>query len=199
MEFTLNLIAGIVLFSAQVIYIRQVFRKEVRPSILTWVGWSLLAGISLMSQIIEFGWNWTLMGHSFSVFGCVVICISSVAFKSYFLNRLDWIYLAAGVLCVFLYLACRDAWLTTLFAITADFFIGLPTILKAVKHPETEKSIGWLMGVIAWSFTLSTCFNKNAIYCLLPVYSLLFNGTISVLSSGHRIARMKLHSSSQQR
>ena len=68
-SFLINIFAGLFLASAQLVYIVQVVKKQVKPSVITWSGWSFLVGIALVSQWIEFGWEWALVGHLFSALG----------------------------------------------------------------------------------------------------------------------------------
>ena len=82
-SFIVNLIPGLFLASAQYIYVIQVIKKQITPSLLTWMGWSILVSVALISQIVEYGWNWTLIGHVFSAFGCTFIFISALVSKNF--------------------------------------------------------------------------------------------------------------------
>ncbi len=185
----LNALAGLFLVSAQIAYIRKLLKKEITPSAITWLGWSLLVGIALVSQWQEMGWNWSLVGHFFSATGCGFIFVFTLLSKNYVIRSNDWVYLVLGLGCVIVYLSSSDALLTTLFTILADAIIGIPTILKAIKDPATEKTSGWNISMICWSLTLVTCIGNDLIFWLFPTYCLLFNGTMSVLTRNRRIQK----------
>lgn len=89
-SYVLNIGAGLFLALAQSIYIVQIIKKQITPSLFTWLGWSILVGVSLISQIVEFGWNWTLIGHLFSAIGCTSIFIVSLLINNYVIRRIDW-------------------------------------------------------------------------------------------------------------
>lgn len=191
-SFLLNIFAGLFLASAQLIYIVQVVKKQVTPSVITWSGWSFLVGIALVSQWIEFGWEWTLVGHLFSALGCTFIALFALLSKNYTIYKKDWVYLLLGVSCILLYVISSNALLTTLFAILADLILGFPTFIKAIKNPVTEKSKGWNIAIISWTLTILTCYQKELIYFLFPFYCLLFNMFMSYFTSDKRIRKVEL-------
>lgn len=185
-QFVINLIAGFFLALAQVIYITQVVKKQITPSLFTWLGWSILVGVALISQLNKYGWSWALTGHLFSAVGCFFIFISAILSHNFSLLRKDWIYLYLGLGCVVFYLLFTDPWLTTIFAILADAILGIPTILKAIKEPKTEKSLGWNIALVCWTLTLITCIDKNTIFTLFPAYCFAFNAIMSYLTRKSR-------------
>lgn len=186
-SFIVNLIAGLFLASAQSIYIIQVIKKQITPSLLTWMGWSILVSVALISQIVEYGWNWTLIGHVFSAFGCTFIFISAFVSKNFVIRSKDWRYLYLGLACVILYIVFSDPWSTTIFAILADTLLGMPTIIKAFHNPKTEKSIGWNIALGCWTLTLITCQGNHLIFILFPAYCFLFNAVMTYLTREKRI------------
>lgn len=181
-EVPISLIAGALLFSAQSLYIYSVFRKKIIPSPLTWLGWSIMIGASFYAQMTGVGWHWNLIGIMLSATGCGLIAISSLLIGNYSLKKTDWIYLVAGLLCIILYFTFNSPWLTTIFTVIADLILAVPTISKALRYPETEKTPAWNLGFISWIFTLSICINHDLIYAVFPFYCLLFNAMMILLT-----------------
>jgi hypothetical protein len=190
-ELILSLLAGILIVLAQLIYISQVVKKQVTPSVMSWIGWAIFIGTSFIAQLIELGWNWSLIGLLLSTIGCATISVYSLLSKNFTLKNRDWIYLFAGLACIYLYVTFSDPLLTTLFAIAADFVLGIPTILKAIQHPKTEKSRAWGIAVASWTFTLIICLNHDLIYALFPIYLFCFNGMMVLLTSRRRLFTVK--------
>jgi hypothetical protein len=182
LEFLFNGIAGLLIIVAQLTYIIQVVRRSVVPSLLSWLGWALLMGTSLFSQTVEIGWSWTLLPLLISTSGCFLIFIYSLAIKNFNLSNYDWPFLVLGVVCILLYFVFSDPWLTTIFAIFADFILGIPTIIKAIKYPITEKSRAWIFALMSWAITLMSSTDEPLIYLLFPIYLFLFNGLMFVLT-----------------
>ena len=181
-EQTIAVIAGILIASAQVIFLKDVYKKKVRPSLFSWIGWTLLMGTSLVSQIMNVGWQWSLAGLLLSTIGCILIFFTSLGLNQYLLKKSDWKFLALGLICLMIYLFSKDPWVTTVFAILADFLVGIPTIENGYRKPETQKTIAWTLGLISWSFSLVICIGHDLLYALFPIYLFLFNGTMVYLT-----------------
>jgi hypothetical protein len=160
---------------------RDVYRKKIQPSVLSWFGWGLLMGTSVVAQVIEKGWDWSHTGVLLSAFGCAIIAIIAVLTKNYTLEKKDWIFLIIGLFCLLIYMVSKDAWLTTIFAILADFLIGIPTLRKAYFNPKSERSIAWMFSLTTWTLSLLICFHHGLIYALFPIYLFLYVATFMYL------------------
>ena len=175
-------IAGLFIAFAQVRYIIDTFKRKVKPSLLSWLGWAMLMGTSLISVCISEGWNQSLTGLLISTLGCLTVAILSFVIKNYSLQKVDWNFLLAGGCCMILYLSTNNPWATTLFAIAADFALAIPTFIKASKNAGSEKSTSWIFGFISWAITLLISLQQDIIYILWPLYLFGFNATMLYLS-----------------
>src|ERR1700735_5053026 len=72
-ERILGLLSGIVISTAQVIYVSNCLQRKITPSVLSWFGWACLMGTSLVSQIVSKGWQWSMTGIASSAVGCLAI------------------------------------------------------------------------------------------------------------------------------
>jgi hypothetical protein len=171
--------AGLVIASAQLIYLTNTIQRKIKPSVLSWLGWAFLMGTSVVSQVLTKGWQWSQTSVLCSAFGC--LAIAGVAFFSgnFSLLRKDWSFLILGLGCLCIYILSNNPWATTLFAIAADGLLGIPTIGKAWRDPASEKSPAWMLGVISSALALVICIGHDWIYVLFPAYLLLFNGSMS--------------------
>jgi hypothetical protein len=182
MERVVGILAGIIIGSAQVIYLMNTIARKVRPSVLSWTGWAFLMGTSILSQILGKGWQWSMTGVLCSTAGCLTIGLTALLTRNYSLRRKDWQYVVWGLLCVGIYLLSNDPWITTIFAIGADAILGVPTVLKAWRDPLSERSLAWVLGVLSSTLALLICIGHDWIYVLFPAYLLLFNGTMALLT-----------------
>lgn len=181
-----GLAAGIVIGSAQVIYLSNTLTRKIRPSVLSWFGWACLMGTSLVSQVMSKGWQWSMTGILCSTAGCLVISAGALLSRNFSFRRSDGWFLAAGLGCIGIYVVSDDPWVTTVFAILADGLLGIPTIRKAVGEPASEKSAAWLLGVLSSMLALLICIHHDWIYVLFPAYLLLFNGSMAGLTWGRK-------------
>jgi len=181
-EKILGVLAAVVISCAQLIYLVHTIRRKVRPSVLSWVGWSFLMGTSVVSQVVAKGWQWSMTSVLSSAVGCLTIGLVALFSGNYSLARGDWKFLGLGALCISIYVLSGDAWITTVFAISADALLGIPTILKAVREPALERSPAWLLGVASSTLALIICFGHSWIYVLFPAYLFCFNGAMTWLT-----------------
>jgi hypothetical protein len=174
-EEILALLAGILLVISQLLYIINTFKGKVQPSILSWIGWAILTGTSFVSQYMISGWTWNFTGLLLSTIGCIVVSGVAITTKNYSIQKKDWLFVVLGFLCMAIYILSKNAWATTVFAILADFLLGLPTIIKANNDPSSEKSSAWSLGLASWSFSLIICLKHDVLFALFPIYLFLFN------------------------
>jgi hypothetical protein len=178
----LGVLAGLVIGSAQLIYLLNGLKRKVTPSVLSWFGWACLMGTSLVAQVIGKGWQWSMTGILCSTVGCIVIAGVAWFSGNYSFRKVDLSFLVVGLICIAIYLWSSDPWITTIFAIIADAALGIPTIRKGVSAPETERSAAWVLGVVSSMLALIICIHHDWIYVLFPAYLFLFNGTMVVLT-----------------
>lgn len=181
-EKILGLLSGIIIGSAQVIYLINTLTKKVQPSVLSWTGWAFLMGTSVVSQVASKGWQWSMTGVLCSTVGCFTIGMAALATRNYSFERKDWQYVVWSALCVAIYLVSGNPWMTTVFAIGADGILGIPTIVKAWRDPQSERSLAWVLGVVSSTLALIICVGHDWIYVLFPGYLLLFNGSMAYLT-----------------
>lgn len=181
-EKILGVLAAVIIGSAQVIYVINTIRRRIRPSVLSWVGWSFLMGTSVVSQVLAKGWQWSMTSVLSSAVGCLTIGLVALVSRNYSLARRDWKFLGSGALCICIYVLSGNAWMTTIFAISADGLLGIPTILKAIREPELERSPAWVLGVVSSTLALAICYGHSWIYVLFPAYLFCFNGLMAWLT-----------------
>jgi hypothetical protein len=131
-------------------------------------------GTGVGSQIIEKGWDWSHTGVILAAVGCGMIAATALLKKNYLLEKRDWLYLLIGLLCLLIYMISKDAWITTIFAILADFVTGIPTLKKAYHNPQSERSVAWMFSLATWSISLIICFHHGLIYALFPIYLFVY-------------------------
>ena len=178
MEKIVGLTGALIVMTGQMIYILNCLRGKITPSVLTWFGWSVLMCITLISQIIHGGWQWSMTAIAFSTVGCLAITIVAWLSNNYSFQRSDLKFVAAGFACVVVYVLSANPWATTIFAIISDALLGAPTIIKAWRAPAQERSVSWVLSMTSALLALFICIGHETIYFLFPVYLLLYNGTM---------------------
>ena len=182
MERILGILSGLIIGSAQIIYLANTLRGKIRPSVLSWTGWALLMGTSLVSQIVVIGWQWSLVSIGASTAGCLAIAFSALLSRNFSLIPRDWVFLVLGLCCMGIYYLSGNAWATTLFAILADALLAVPTLTKAWREPASERSVAWLLGVASAVLALVVCIGHDPLYFMFPAYLVLLNGWLAWLT-----------------
>lgn len=182
LEQIIGVAAGSLTILAQGTYFITLMKRKVKPSILSWFGWSVLLGVSFYSQLEGKGWQWSQTSLILSSVACFLIPAGAIALGYYSLIKRDWIFLALGVICIYIYVESNDPWYTTIYAISADLLMAIPTFAKAYKKPESEKTNAWYFSLTSWGLSLMICINHDFLYALFPIYLFLFNLTMIILT-----------------
>jgi hypothetical protein len=182
LEKCLGLLAGSLIATAQLIYLMNTLKRKVTPSVLSWLGWALLMGTSLVSQVLGIGWQWSLSSLLLSTIGATSIAITALCIRNFSLVKADWKFLVLGLGCIGIYFGSKDPWSTTIFAVVADLILGIPTLTKAYKDPVSERSFAWILGVASQTIALILCIGHDPLYLLFPTYLFLFNGAMAFLT-----------------
>ncbi len=180
-QYLFGAVAAILLIIAFVPYLRSVIKRTITPRPLTWIGWTLLMGISFLAQVFAKGFALNQIAMVMSISGCLVISIFS--FKNGNIKPVDWICLLLGIACGIIYVTTKNAWLTTVLAVAADILVAIPTLHNAWKDPLSEKSSAWTFGAIAYFITVIACRGHDILYAVFPIYLFCFNSTMILLTS----------------
>ncbi|MCB0476953.1 MAG: hypothetical protein KDC84_02250 [Crocinitomicaceae bacterium] len=175
--------ATVLIIIAQSTYIYNIFKRKIRPSTLSWIGWFLLMFATLIAIIVESGWEWSMSGFAISTFGCGFIGLSALLLKQYTYRSRDWFYFVLGLGCGLIYQISKDPMLTTIAGILADFIIGIPTIVKVITHPDTERTKAWSFGLTSWTLSTLAALQHDLLYILFPAYLMLFNATMIIFTN----------------
>lgn len=170
---------------AQYRMIRRVASGRMKAVILSWFGWSMLMGISVVAQLQAgaWAWDWNVFSVLLSATGCVLIGIAGLWSGNYSRGKGDVLCLLAGVACMGVFLLSSDPWITTVLAITADLLVAIPMLERAVKDPAGHRTDAWPIVFFAWSLTAaSILFHFSWLHLLWPLYLIGFSGLMTYLT-----------------
>jgi hypothetical protein len=173
-ESYISLLAGVLIVVSQFVFIAKVWNGKTTPSLFSWIGWAILIGQSFLAQYFETGWEWALVGIGISSLGCILISIIAIIRNNYSLKKTDWVFLVLGLSCVLVQILFKSAFITTVFAMIADFILGIPTFIKTYRDPSSESKSPWLVSVISWALTMTIAYDRGVEIWIFPLYLLLF-------------------------
>jgi len=140
-----------------IIYVRGIFQGKVKPNIVTWGLWATAPLLAVAAQVSEDAGLRAV--HTFSTaFGPMLIIAAALIKRNAFakIKKSDYIFGALAVAGLVLWQITGNGYIAIIFAIAADGFAAIPTILKLYKEPKTEN--GWIFGfgIVAATITLLT-------------------------------------------
>ncbi len=163
-------------------YTVGILKGSVMPRPLSWLGWSMLLGIGIMSQVIENGFNSTMLITISAGLFCFFVFLLSLFKKALMNKENDYLCFILGIICMLVYLLSRDALVTTVFAVCADLFVGIPTIMNVYKNPRSEHLLAWGLGTLSIFLSFIIVLGESGyLLKLYPSYMLFFNLLIFVL------------------
>jgi len=173
-------IAGLVSAVAYIPYAISIIRGQTKPSLSTWVIWTVVGGALCAS-------HWASGGHdSFWVpltymLGPLLLAGLAVRYGEIAWSRFDGACLAAAAFSLVLWALSGTPLVALCMNIVVDLIGALPTIRKSWREPESEDRLSWnmffaanainLLAVEKWSFS-------GAVY---PVYLVLIALTMILL------------------
>lgn len=140
-----------------VIYVKGVLQGKVKPNIVTWGLWATAPLLAVAAQIDE-GAGLRAV-HTFSTaFGPMLIIAAALIKRNAFakIKATDYVFGALAIIGLVLWQITGQGYLAIIFAIAADGFAALPTILKLYREPKTENGSIFGFGIIASIITLLT-------------------------------------------
>ncbi len=139
------------------IYIKEIIKGKVKPNRMTWLLWAFAPMIAFAAQISEGAGLRSVQAFA-SGFGPLLIVIVSFATKKAYwrLKRSDYFFGLLSLLGLLLWFMTGEGILAIIFAIAADLFAGIPTIHKIYRHPDTENSAVFGLGIISSIITMLT-------------------------------------------
>lgn len=176
----LSIIIGL---SGTFFYIKDTLLGQTKPNRVTWIFWSVapLVGVYVAYQS---GVAFPLLLSTFMAgFGPLLVVIASLFNKHAYwkTTKFDICCGIFSAIAIVVWLTTKNGVLSLIFAILADFFAGLPTMIKAWRHSETESIGPYLSGNLNQIITFLIITNFTFLNYAFPLYFMLAN-TVILLS-----------------
>lgn len=176
----IGILALIIQLVANFPYIWGIVRGGIRPNRVSFFIFALLAIIAYISQAAS-GATFSNLVTLGLAFNCSLIFLLSLWRGQGGLNRFDLTCLLFAVMGVIGWKLSNIPVVATISVVIADAMGLIPTIKKTYFAPDTEGALAWGMVTVAALFSLSTAIGQNWSIWLFPLYSVLGNGTETIL------------------
>lgn len=180
MQFALGILALLLNFIGYIPYIRDIFRKKVKPHKITWGIWLILTTIAAINQVLNQGGYSSLFFIS-TTFLVAITFILSLKYGMGGASKIDRICLILAIILFIYWITLKETHLSTIFAVIIDGIGAIPTAIKTYHHPETETYPQWVLAGIAGLLTMLSVPRIDWILIIYPLYVLFMNAAIVII------------------
>lgn len=163
-------------------YIRDTIHGKTRPNRVTWIFWSLAPFVAVYIGY-KSGVSLPLLASTFTAgFSPLLVVIASFFNKNSYwkITKFDILCGLLSFVAIIIWVATKNGIISLIFAILADLFAGIPTIIKSWKHSETETASPYTFGILNQLITFLIITNFSFQSYAFPLYIIICN-TIIVL------------------
>lgn len=172
---------------ASVPYILAVARGTVRPRLVSWGVWAVLAGVMTVSAFIE-GAVASAVMTTITFTACTTIVMLGWQRRSGKVSRLDMVCLAGAVLGIASLAIFKNPLIALAVSVAVDIIAFIPTLVHAWVSSYEESltcfALSSLGGTLAVLAVLGGEISAAAL--LYPIYSMVFNGLAALLIASGR-------------
>jgi len=159
-------------------YIRDIIKKRTEPHTYSWLVWTIVQTVGVMSQIKDgagYG-SWALIIGAIS---CATIFILSLKYGTKNISKFDALCLVASLFTIIIYFTIDNPMWAVIAVATIDFIGFVPTFRKGFEEPFTETVSTFLMSGVANALSIVALQNYT-VATVLYIASLFFTNMFFV-------------------
>ncbi|MFN8193783.1 MAG: hypothetical protein U0R80_05790 [Nocardioidaceae bacterium] len=163
-------------------YIALILKGEVRPNRASWLLWAIAPAVVFAAELQQGVGLRTVMTFGIALGPFLVVVASFATRAAYWrLGAFDWACGGLSGLALVLWAITDSADLAIVLSIAADALAAIPTIRKAITHPETEHPLFFVLVSVGGALTLLTLQRWTFADWAFPVYIFVFPGLLALL------------------
>ena len=143
-------VAAVTTLLAAFAYIRSMLNGNAKPNRVTWLMWAIAPFFATAAEISK-GVGWAVLPVFMAGFSPTLIFTASFAVKNahWKLVKFDYICGVVSALSLILWYFTKEPNVAIVFAIASDAIASVPTLIKAIRHPETESVWPFITGIFS--------------------------------------------------
>lgn len=168
-------------------YLYETLAGKAQPNRITWLLWGVFPMVIFAAQRAQgvAGLSWASFAAGFTPL--LIVAASFFNRKAYWKSEpRDYYLMAAAVLGIVLWAMTANSNLAILFSLLADVLAGIPTLIKAHRHPHSESWIAYAISALGFGICLMSIQAHTFGNTAFVVYLFLLNGSCAVLASRGR-------------
>ncbi|HEU5004476.1 MAG TPA: hypothetical protein VFT49_00085 [Candidatus Saccharimonadales bacterium] len=165
---------------AAVPYILSILRGRTKPHQMTWLVFSIMNGVVFLSQYLK-GARASVLLYIVWFFSSTIIFLLSLKFGLRNTSRLDRTLFSLSLLTIVAWALTKNPSVAIWLTVFIDIFATSMMLLKIRAHPDSEEVFPWIIGTIAYIFTVISLINKSfGILYVRPIYGLISEAAIPI-------------------
>lgn len=163
-------------------YVVETLAGRVRPNRASWLMWAVAPAVVLAAELQEGVGPRAVMTLGI-VLGPLMVLVASFATTAAYwrLGVFDWACGGLSALAVVLWAVTESAAVAIVLSIAADFLAAVPTVRKAVTHPDTEHPLFFVLVSAGGALTLLTLQRWTFVDWAFPAYIFVFPAVLAWL------------------
>ncbi len=184
-----GIIAGVIELVAFVPYIVSIFRGKTIPHRGSWIIWTILGFVLLMSYRAA-GAEETIWVPLMMFLGPLVITVLSMRYGTGgWEDSLDRYCLVGALVAIVCYFIFDTPLVALSIAILTDVFAAIPTVRKSIWQPYSEDVIAWSLAFIASILNIAAIDTWNLSIAGYPIYASIIFAAICIPLWKYRVLR----------
>ncbi|NOY14720.1 MAG: hypothetical protein GXP43_00695 [bacterium] len=152
-------------------YLRSALKGEVKPNRITWFFWFVIPLIGALGQVKSGVGREVIFTLALAFPPALIFLTSFLSKKTYWgIGKFDLLMGAIAAIGVLLWQLTNNPIWAVVFSVLADASAGVPTLVKAYHHPETEKPIFFTLNTLGSFLVLTTVTTWRVENFLYPLY-----------------------------
>jgi len=168
-------------------YLYETLAGKAQPNRVTWLLWGIFPMVIFVAQRTQgvAGISWTSFAAGFTPL--LIVAASFFNKKAYWKSEpRDYYLMAAAIVGIILWALTDHPNLAILFSLLADMLAGLPTLVKAYRHPQSESWVAYAVSTLGFGISLLSVQSHTFETTTFVAYLFILNGTCAVLASRGR-------------
>jgi hypothetical protein len=172
-----------ILLTTYAILLWKIYKKEVIPSPLSWLGWGLLSGTAFLGQLQEgAGAGCWITGYTSLL--CIIIGIYAQKYKPLLsMDKWDIFTLISGIFMICLYSIAKQInngiILLLSLTIITELIMYIPTIKKIYHFPKTESILIYIMSTLSIAPAILAIDEFSTATLLYPLATITINTIVT--------------------
>jgi len=173
----LGIIAGIIAFSAYLLYYFSILKKKTVPSRTTWWIWTVVGSIIGISYFFS-GARTTIWVPLGEVAGPLGVAILSIWYGEGGWTKFDRYCIVGAIISLLVWFVSGSAVLALISSLGIDLSAALPTIKKIYKDQKSEDRVAWSMTSFANLLNIIAIDKFILGVIIYPLYAMVIDATI---------------------